>query len=150
MKVYDSSGTIVVRIAPFDPATDGPCQNELKAPNPVPGTLIAEFHTHPAHVGDEIECSQGHTKIYSDQFGGPSWVDWGGATTSTIQYVMDADNTYRFTGYPVDDSYWEPVLDPITYQPIIKDGAPLKAPKGKRWKNYYQKNSRMSGSCKRY
>jgi hypothetical protein len=152
MKIYDSSGTIVVRIAPFDSATDGPCKNTLKTPNPVPGILIAQVHTHPAHINDEMDCEPGRRIRYSGQFGGPSWLDWGGATTSTVQYVIDADNTYRFTGYPiVGNAYWTPILDPHTGLPRLDaSGDTLKAPTSNAWKNYYQKKSRKSDSCVRY
>ena len=155
MNVYDSAGFTVVRIEPFDPATDGPCVNQPKADVPPPGTLIAQVHTHPAHVNEILECKPGKFVKYANQFGGPSGPDWASATHSPPKYVLDADNTYRHSGYPsntADRRYWSPVLDPSTMLPKVDPatGDTTFAPAGTAWRGYYKKEPRKKGSCIRY
>lgn len=155
MNVYDSAGVTVIRIEPFDPTTDGPCENMLKRDVPPPGTLKAQIHTHPAHVSETLECKPGFKKRYANQFGGPSPADWASATQDPPKYVLDADNTYRHAGYPFNTSdrrYWTPELDPVTHLPKVDPatGDTTFAPAGTAWRSYYKKEPRKQGSCIRY
>jgi hypothetical protein len=115
MLVFDSLGTNIVRIKPVDPNQDSPCRNQLAdfidSTSVAGASLRAAFHTHPATVGDTINCRDGNiVNGYSDQFGGPSPSDWAVAKSYALRtpsmnpawYVIDSQNVYRYDASNVD------------------------------------------------
>ncbi len=150
MAVFDSAGTTVYRFLPTQPGDDD-CRNAAKVgPPPYPGTLLAVIHTHPAKVGETVQCNPTQSKKYSDQFGGPSYADWGVSTTYNPpipSYVLDAMAAYQMFDYPSSSNYWEAAVD-ANGSPILNDqGDQIFIPKRSLWRNYYQKWNRQSGSC---
>jgi hypothetical protein len=146
MAVYDSLGTTVFRINPIDSTTDNACQNKgTIVTYPAPGmTLLAAFHTHPAHVGETVQCTSTKSLVYSNQYGGPSYNDWGVSATFTPRipfYVMDKDEIYRMFDYPGPSTpnYW---LDAVNGQ-----GEPVQVPNKQYWPFYFQHKKRQQSSC---
>lgn len=151
LAIFDAGGTTVVRFLPTH-AGDDACRNAMSvgAPSSYPGTLLAVVHTHPAKVGETVQCNPTKSKKYSDQFGGPSYADWGVSLTFNPpipNYVLDAMAAYRMFGYPPGDNYWQAAFD-ANGNPILDDnGDQIFIPKRSMWRNYYQKWNRKSGSC---
>ena len=151
MFIYDSAGKKVFRITEVQPRTptdpgDDACRNALLLPpGPSPGTLIAEVHTHPGTVGENILCNAQDNvwKEYSDQFGGPSGPDWGRIFGDTqtqpgLQgYVLDATHVYR---YSADGLEMRTVTDVRTHQQ-------KQIPAGDTWRHSWSPYPRNVG-CK--
>jgi hypothetical protein len=149
LAIFDSAGTTVFRIYPSAP-NDGPCQNDLPVVPPFPGTLIAVAHTHPAKVGQRIQCTATRNIVYANQYGGPSYADWQRSTLNgpTVpSYVIDADRIYRMLGYPTSANYWEAAVDPQGNPILDSSGNQLYLPKGSLWRNFYTNIRRNQGSC---
>ncbi len=103
--VYDSAGTIVVKILPVDPAST-PCMTLQIEPNPRPGTLLMQVHVHPFAVGDSLpsNCKRpgepalkpGQYKVYGYGYGGLSGADWGATQTLPKHPIVafDRDSIY--------------------------------------------------------
>jgi hypothetical protein len=133
MVVYDSAGVIITRNIPLDP-TATPCKiPSITFPNPPPGTLVADFHTHPFRRGEEVPTSCGYPPgtIYADEgYGGLSAKDWRStlAPTNHSVYAYDADSVYRASsGLTAND--FEP--HPQTSKIVPKDT--VWGPKYRTW-----------------
>lgn len=105
LTVYDSGGTMVVRILQLDSAAT-PCSTHRIEPVPPPGTLLAAIHVHPFAIGDSLppSCNDpndppppGTHLAYGYGYGGLSANDW--TNTQTVpkhtEFAFDRDSVYR-------------------------------------------------------
>ncbi|MGH7678126.1 MAG: hypothetical protein ACRENU_06640, partial [Gemmatimonadaceae bacterium] len=152
MLFFDSAGKKIVVIKPIEPQ-DNPCRNGLGAfadTLGVPGaTLIGALHTHPAAVGDTVNCRDGViVNGYSNQFGGPSAPDWSvakGLQSSNPPklpkwYAVDKNNIYSYDPTNVDfDWVTQPNGQTISVPHIPGQTNP--------WTNGYNSYVRNSGVC---
>jgi hypothetical protein len=107
--IFDSSGTWIYVLYPSP--NDTPCSN-TNTPSSFPGTPIAEFHTHPFHLGDHLPSACGNNVQYGNQHGGPSASDWQRANNDNLpQYILDADSIYVApVGANSTTSNWQQLL----------------------------------------
>jgi hypothetical protein len=142
MAVYDSAGTLVYRIFTPDPGDDA-CHTNSQPPLNEPGTLKTLIHTHPAGVGDTIQCNAGAgLSVITKNFGGPSPADYWGAKDRGErtddphfrEYAIDKNNVYGYDGF-------------MTFKNTVVGADTVHRPYNNEWKNSYKKHPRSWGSA---